>query len=61
MFNQESPLAPTPQVVQHFLNLLDDVRLIQQILLDETAALRERVRELEQARGGPGEGAGRRP
>jgi hypothetical protein len=48
-------------VVQHFLNLLEDVKLIQQILLDETAFLRDRVRELEQARGGPGEGAGRRP
>ena len=60
MFNQEDPLPPTPQEVQHFLDLLEDVKLIQQILLDETAFLRRRVRELE-ARGGPAEDAGRRP
>lgn len=59
MFNQESPLPPTPQAVQRFLTLLEEVRLIQQILLDETALLRDRVRELE-ARGGPAQGAGRR-
>ena len=59
MFNQESPFPPAPQAAQHFLDLLDDVSLIQQLLLEETAFLRARVRELE-ARGGPAEGAGRR-
>ena len=60
MFNQDSPAPPTPQVVRHFLDLLEEVSLLQQILLEETASLRARVRELE-ARGGPGEGAGSRP
>jgi len=60
MFNQDSPAPPSPQVVQNFLDLLDEINHIQQILLDETAFLRRRVRELE-ARGGPAEDAGRRP
>ena len=45
--SQELP-DPTPaQAVQHFLSLLDDVNVIQQLLLDETERLRARVRELE--------------
>lgn len=45
--NQEFPEPPPAQAVQHFLNLLDDVSLIQQLLLEETERLRARVRELE--------------
>ena len=36
-----------PQMVQQFLHLLEDVSRIQQVLLDETAFLRARLRELE--------------
>ena len=58
MFNQDSPAPPSPQVVQNFLDLLDEINHIQQTLLEETAFLRARVRELE-ARGEQGDGAGR--
>ena len=58
MFNQDSPGGPPPQAVQHFLRLLDDVSLIQQLLLEETAFLRARVRELEAKAAGPAPGPG---
>ena len=53
-----------PQMVQQFLHLLEDVSRIQQVLLDETAFLRARLRDLE-ARTPPGPAPageeGRRP
>jgi hypothetical protein len=64
MFNQAVPGPPAPQVAQYFLRLLDDVSRIQQLLLDETVALRARVRELEagaQPGSGPAGDEGRRP
>ena len=62
MPDQDSPALPPPQTVQHFLHLLDDVSLIQELLLDETAFLRARVRELEAGQApGPTENEGRRP
>ena len=42
-----SPASPPFQEAQAFLRLLDDVSLIQRLLLEETQALRARVRELE--------------
>jgi hypothetical protein len=51
-------------MVQQFLRLLEEVNRIQQILLDETAFLRSRVRELEAGNkpgSVPGETEGRRP
>jgi hypothetical protein len=60
MFNQESPIPLTPQVLQQFLSLVDEISAIQERLLDETAFLRARVRELE-ALGGGAEDAGGRP
>jgi len=62
MFIQDPSGTPAPQAVQHFLRLLDDVSRIQQLLLEETAFLRARVRELEARTPGPaeGEGEGRR-
>ncbi len=62
-FGQDSQGLP-PQMVQQFLRLLEEVNRIQQILLDETAFLRSRVRELEAGNkpgSVPGETEGRRP
>ena len=47
MFNQELLGPPPPQLVQHFLRLLEEVSAIQKALMEETAFLRTRVRELE--------------
>jgi hypothetical protein len=44
---QELPGLPPAGEVERFLRLLDDVRRIQQLLLEETVVLRARVLELE--------------
>jgi len=61
MFNQDSQglPQPQPQVVQHFLRLINDIAAIQQILLEETRFLRQRVRDLEAKGAGPADGPGR--
>lgn len=46
MANPEPPSLSVPQA-QHFLNLLEEVSVIQDFLLAESARLRARVRELE--------------
>jgi hypothetical protein len=58
------PASPPLQEAQVFLRLLNDVSLIQRLLLEETQALRARVRELEAGRAaasGPAPRAGNRP
>ena len=56
MPGQDFPGLP-PQMVLRFLRLLEDVSRIQQVLLDETAFLRARLRDLE-ARTPPGPAPG---